>query len=86
MPDRTTDMTVTFRHPFTLSDVEGIQPAGTYRLTIEEAEVGGISFLAYQRTTTILHVPALEMSGRMQESYTVRAEELENAIEADRGR
>jgi hypothetical protein len=45
MAVRTTETTVTFRHPFTLTSLDGPQPAGTYRLVTDEEEILGLSFL-----------------------------------------
>ena len=36
MSMRTTDTAVTFRRPFSLSSVEGTQPAGTYQVSTDE--------------------------------------------------
>ena len=50
MSVRTTETTVTFKHPFTLPSFDGPQPAGTYRLVMDEEEILGLSFLAFRRT------------------------------------
>ena len=39
MPMRTTETTVTFKHPFILPEFEGPQPAGAYRLVTDEEEI-----------------------------------------------
>ena len=54
MSTRTTVTTVTFRHSFTLSALEGAQPAGTYRLVTEEEQIPSLSFIAFRRTETLL--------------------------------
>jgi hypothetical protein len=59
MADRTTETTVTFKHPFSLTSLDSRQPAGTYRLVMDEEEILGLSFLAFRRTATMLHIPAL---------------------------
>ena len=58
---RTTETTVCFHRPFTLPPLDGPQPAGTYRLVTDEEEIQGLSFLAFQRVATMLHVPALSL-------------------------
>jgi len=58
MQERSTETTVTFKHPFMLGSFDAVQPAGTYRLVIDEAEILGLSFPAYRRTATVLHIPA----------------------------
>jgi len=54
---RTTESTITFRRPFTLSALDKAQPAGTYRVVTEEEEIDGLSFVAFRRTATLLHLP-----------------------------
>src|SRR4030095_395876 len=56
MSTRTTETTVTFRRPFTLLALEGAQPAGTYRLVTEEEQIPGLSFTAFRRMATLLHL------------------------------
>ena len=58
MSTRTTETTVTFRRSFTLLSLDGAQPAGTYRLVTEEEQIPGLSFTAFRRTATLLHLPA----------------------------
>ena len=41
---RSIETTVTFRRPFTLAALDGVQPAGTYRLVEEQEEIAGLSF------------------------------------------
>jgi len=83
MTTRTKETTVTFTHPFELSAFDGPQPAGTYRLVIDEEEILGLSFLAYQRTATMLHTPALSVGGASQQVFLVDPEELAAALDAD---
>jgi len=54
---RTTSRTVTFTHPFTLSSVDGVQPAGSYVVETDEELVDSLSFPVYRRTATWLHLP-----------------------------
>lgn len=86
MGGRITETTVTFRHPFMLTALDRPQPAGTYRIAVEEEEIAGLSFLAFRRTATTLHSPAISVSGRTRESYSVSASELAAALEADQQR
>ena len=59
MTVRTARRNVTFRRPFFLKGVDGVQPPGTYAVEIDEEQVPGLSFLAYRRisTTIVLSVP-----------------------------
>ncbi len=54
---RTTSRTVTFTHPFTLSGVDGVQPAGSYVVETDEELIDSLSFPVYRRTATWLHLP-----------------------------
>ncbi|WP_428030156.1 hypothetical protein [Ancylobacter sp.] len=83
MTFRTRETTVTFSRPFKLSSLDRPQPAGTYRLVIDEEEVPDITFLAYRRSATMLHTPSIEGVGRAKEVFMVSSAELAKALEAD---
>ncbi|BBK34085.1 hypothetical protein EDC65_3919 [Stella humosa] len=90
MAFRTTETAVTFRHPFRLSVFDGTQPAGTYRLVVDEERLEGLSFSAFQRTATMLHTPALPVAGAaaprgIEQVFPVDPAELAQALEADAG-
>ena len=82
MTVRTTETTVVFRHPFVLSSVDGPQP-GTYRLVMDEEQIPGLSFLAFRRTATMLHLPAVSASSPSYQVVSVDPAELQAALEAD---
>ena len=54
---RTTRELVTFDRPFTLAGADGVQPPGTYVVDVDEDLIEGLSFLAYQRVATTIHLP-----------------------------
>jgi hypothetical protein len=83
MPERTTETTVTFKHPFMLGSFDAAQPAGTYRLVIDEEEILGLSFPAYRRISTVLHIPSGAGASNNQQAFPVDVEELKAALEAD---
>ena len=83
MSTRTIQTTVTFTRPFTLSSVEGRQPAGTYRLEAEEEQVEGLSFNAFRRTTMVLFLPADPVPGATRHVVQVDPKELSEALLAD---
>ncbi len=83
MTVRTTESTVTFNNPFKLDSFDRPQPAGTYRLTIDEEEIAGISFLAYRRAVTMLHTPAISAGSRTRQLVPVESWELEAALAKD---
>ena len=47
MTVRTTSKTVTFAHPFNLSGVDEVQPAGTYAVETDEELLQTLSIPAY---------------------------------------
>jgi hypothetical protein len=80
---RTTETTITFRRPFTLSALDKAQPAGTYRVVTEEEEIDGLSFVAFRRTATLLHLPALATASATRQVVTVDPSEWTAIVEAD---
>jgi hypothetical protein len=93
MTVRTTESTVTFKHPFSLPEFEAPQPAGTYRVVTDEEEISGLSFLAFRKVATMLRLPALagkgaglgagKGAGHSEESICIDANELSTALAAD---
>lgn len=83
MTVRTTETKVRFTQPFTLSVFDARQPAGTYRLVVDEEEILGLSFLAYRRTATMLHTPAVSVQSGRHQMVEVDPEELAAALDAD---
>jgi hypothetical protein len=83
MTVRTTETRVMFAHPFKLTSFDEAQPAGTYRLVIDEEEIPGLSFLAFRRTATMLHAPALSSASLPNQVFLVDPAEIARALEAD---
>ncbi len=84
MTERTIETSITFKHPFTLACLDGPQPAGTYRLETTEEEIPDVSFTAFRRTATLLHLPAIAKPGARTEVVTVDPAELTAALATDR--
>jgi hypothetical protein len=84
MTIRTSRKTVTFRKPFTLRGVEEILPAGAYTVETDEEPLLGVSFLAYRRISTLLHVPGRPGDRVLTRVLTVDPNELDAALERDR--
>jgi hypothetical protein len=83
MSIRTTETTVTFRRPFTLAALDGLQPAGTYRVVVEEEQIPGLSFVAFRRVATLLHMPADPAPGGIRQVVSVLPHEIAEAVAAD---
>ncbi|HLY58081.1 MAG TPA: hypothetical protein VKS60_21140 [Stellaceae bacterium] len=84
MPVLTTETLITFRRAFSLASLDRRQPAGTYRLVTEDEEIDGLSFLAFRRAATLLHLPAVPNASGGSEIVPVDPIELAAALEADR--
>jgi hypothetical protein len=75
--------TLAFRRPFASTAVDRLLSAGTYRVVVDEEELPGLSFLAFRRTATMLHIPALSAPGGPNQVFVVDADELDAAFAAD---
>jgi hypothetical protein len=83
MAGRTTRMSVTFSRPFSLADVDGIQPAGTYRIQTVDVTLDSLSFLAYRRVSTTIELPAVGTAGSSRQVVPIDPLELEAALKRD---
>jgi hypothetical protein len=83
MSTRTTETSVTFKKSFTLSSVDGVQPAGTYRLVTQELQRAGLPFQAIERLTTFLRLPEGSRAGYVAQMVRVDPGELADALAAD---
>jgi len=83
MSMRSTERTLTFRRPFSLSAVDGPLPSGRYRVITEEEPIEGLSFAAWQRVRTLLFLPADALPGKAREVVPIDPNELEAALAAD---
>ena len=81
MTMRTTARSVTFRGPFVLKGLDGVQPAGTYTVETDEEAIEA-SFLAYRRVATLMHV----YKAGVTEVFPVDPVELDAALLRDAGR
>ena len=76
-------MSVTFSRPFSLGNVDGIQPAGTYRIETLEVTIDNLSFLAYRRVSTTIQLPAVGTASSRRQVVVIDPLELERALQAD---
>jgi hypothetical protein len=83
MSTQTTETSVTFVHSFTLSSVDGVQPAGTYHVVAHEHQRAGLPFQTVKRLTMLLHLPACPEPGRAGQVVRVDPAELADALAAD---
>jgi hypothetical protein len=83
MSRRTRQETATFNHPFTMREVEGVQPAGSYTVQIEEETIDGLSFLASRRVETSMLFPLFPGATKSFQSVPVDPHELESSLARD---
>ena len=79
MTTRTSRKTVTFTHPFQLSGMDEVQPAGTYMVETDEELIEGLSFLSYRRTGTFILLPSRSNGSASGQVITINPWELEAA-------
>jgi hypothetical protein len=83
MTMRTSQKTVTFRRPFSLSGMDRVQPAGTYTIETNEELLEGVSFPAWRRTATVMLLRPQAGAAGPIEDVDIDPLELEAAQESD---
>ena len=86
MSTRTKQSVVRFSSAFLLHGLDAPQPAGEYRIEQDEEMIEGISWLAYRRVATFIHLPATATESRMRQIMQIDQADLEAALEKDRER
>lgn len=82
--NRTTLTYVVFARPFSLTGLDGPQPAGTYAIETEEELLEGLSFPAYRRTGTVMLLPAKPGSMVTGQAVAVDPVELDAVAQASK--
>jgi hypothetical protein len=80
---RTSNKTIVFTRPFTLTGVDEVQPAGTYTVETDEELLPTLLHAAYRRTTTWLSLPSHAASGGSTQLISIDPNELEAALARD---
>jgi hypothetical protein len=86
MTTRTTHSTITFRQSFRLGLHGEEFPAGRYLVETEEELIQGMSFPAYQRTATMVHLLPNPQRPGVKEVALVDHELLQAALAEDNTR
>ena len=84
MSVRSSSLTVTFLHPFSLAGFPDELPAGDYEVLIQEDLIGGHGFETYQRTATHMTVPGRGDRAGWMELQTISERDLNEALSRDR--
>ena len=81
MDNRTTRTLVTFRRPFALSALAGVQPAGSYTIRTEEERLDTLTVEAWRQTSCIIVL----RRGGTEEHVEFDPQELRDALARDAG-
>lgn len=84
MSTRTTHSVVHFSAPFRLRGVDELQPAGDYAIDEDEDLIEGVSWLAYQRIATFIHLPAISANKMTEQLVQIDFSDLEAVLKQDR--
>lgn len=85
MTTRTRAETVTFRHPFMLSGLDEMQPAGHYIVETEEELLEPLSFPARRRLATSIRLAGRPHSSELSRVLNIDPAELSAALATDAG-
>jgi hypothetical protein len=83
MVSRTTRTVVCFSSTFELPDVDGPQPAGSYRLDHDEESIESVSRLAWRRVASFIYLPGIGQVGATQQMAPINPGDLHAALEKD---
>lgn len=81
---RTSTRTVTFGRPFALAGFDETLPAGDYTVETDEELLDGLSFPAWRRVLTLLHLRAASGRPGLGGSLAIDPTVLEAALQRDR--
>ena len=80
---RSTCVTMTFRSAFRLPGYDAPFPQGTYEVLSEDERLDGLSFEAFRRVSTFLHISGRDGSRGKTELLPVSQQDLDAAFLAD---
>jgi hypothetical protein len=83
MVSRTTRTVVCFSSTFGLPDVDGPQPAGSYRVDHDEESIESLSRLAWRRVASFIYLPGIGQHGTTHQMVQINPVELDAALEKD---
>ena len=83
MATRTLTSTVVFNRPFLIAGLDEEQPAGSYQVETDEEQIEDVSFVAYRRLATFLHLHPSPNQPSTRQTLTIDPVDLERALRAD---
>lgn len=84
MTIRTSSKFVIFNHPFKIGTLSELQPAGSYQVDTDEELIEGLSFVAYKRILTIIHLHSKNKLKGSTRALTISTKDLEIALLKDK--
>lgn len=84
MTVRTTQTVARFTSPFLLPGFDAPQPAGEYRVDQDEELIETASRLAWRRTGSFVHLPALGTASPIHQMVPVVPADLDAALQKDK--
>src|SRR3546814_12911481 len=84
MTIRTSRKTVSFARAFTLDVLDEVQPAGDYIVETDEERLEAVSFPAYRRVATVIHLRAKSGDPALARILTIDPKALDAALERAR--
>lgn len=82
--NRTTQTIIHFSSPFMLPAFDSPQPAGDYRVDQDEELIDGLSMIAWRRSGSFIHLPAIGQRGSTEQMVPVEPADLDSAIQKDK--
>jgi len=86
MAIRTRSKLVIFKHHFNIGALPEQQPAGSYQVDTDEKLIEGLSFVAYKRIQTIIHLHSKNKLESLTRALTISAKDLEVALQKNKAK
>jgi hypothetical protein len=83
MTTRSRRETVHFKHPFRISGVDRLLPAGAYEVVTDEEMIEGLSFPCFRRVATMMMVPGASLNISSMEMISISSVDLSDAQRDD---
>jgi hypothetical protein len=80
---KTTRTIVSFNEPFSLRNVEGVQPAGSYAVCVEDELIEGLSHAARRRISTTIQIPSKSSSQEQSRLVAIHQTDLDAMLMKD---
>ncbi|WP_249694079.1 hypothetical protein [Stappia sp. WLB 29] len=83
MTTRTTQTVVHFQTSFLVSDIVEPQPPGDYQVDREDELIEGLSWIAWRRVGTFIHLPAIGVRAAIRQLVPIDPAEIDAVTEKD---